>query len=491
MDTLAKTIFNLIAELYKEILKFSIDQQEIKVSEVVNDSIKRIAKELVIGKEQNDKAFFDDNYCVNPQKFNDIISKCKEENKFLLYKFTLCELDMLIDIDKIIKKYEWNSFIQQDCKNSFESLNDNCNETGVLVIPKVPSAQNTIAINIDGEIIDKKYKTANYFYDVVNDKYNNIICIEKSKLSDYKICNVIVKATNNPEKKSLKIGVTPGCNKKTNELMTIEMLRDENTGEQTFFITEYLNSDFLLEIYKNALLNAKEHDVDILIGSEMLGVDKMMSVDTLGFNEFFVNLAGKLPSIFITPTYWANSENYLNVYLGSGEKIGSQYKQHKFSLKDKNGEEYNENLCNTPKEILLLHIPYVGRIVFPICVDLLHPEYMDILIRHLKADIVLCPSYTPGESQFGNTVPSMKAFGVRTIWFNSCSAINGLKEKPKDIGIVSVPVIGPSSITNSETLITPECEYNCRKTCLFIIEIQLKSEGDGFCNTIKIEHIYK
>lgn len=486
MIALKETLFNLIAVLFVAISNLPTEDRQATYSKEINDKYHNLARVIITKNIDVEKTINDDKKRIDSQGFNDIIEECRKTNSFLLYKYVLSELDILIDVKDIIELYDSRAIINDISSKSFYCLNDNQDITNVIIIPKVPSAQNTIAIHSEEEIIDKGYKTADYFYDNINKIFNNIICIDQSRLNGYTINNVIFKITDNPNKEKLIIGITPCCNNKPNEIMQINKRIDKKSGKQYFSVGKYHNEDLLLKRYNHALIEAKTKNVDIFIGAEMLGTSKMMSVDNLGFNQTFCKQAGKLPSLFITPTHWIDHKNYLMVYKDSGEAIGRQYKQYKFTMDN----EYQEDLREIPKEILLLHIPYVGRIAFPICMDFLNSEYRDLLVRQLKVDLLLCPSFTPGVVQFGNAISSVKEFGVRTIWFNSCSAISECLDKPTDIGLISVPVLGPSNISCSETPITPKCYNNCTDTCLFTITIQLKSEGDETCNTVKVEHIF-
>ena len=113
-------------------------------------------------------------------------------------------------------------------------------------------------------------------------------------------------------------------------------------------------------------------------------------------------------------------------YSKTGEMVGEQCKQNSFEFNDK-GTHYEEDLRDIPKEILLIHVPGWGRISFLICVDFLVTDYRDLLVKELRSNLILCPSYSSRTAQFLNSAGSMREFGVKFIWLNSCSALKNLE----------------------------------------------------------------
>ncbi len=481
-ESIGTTLFNLIAVLFSKTLELSNSERKTPISKEMSDTYENIARSILINIFQGDKMF------INTQNFADIINSCEKYNDLIVYRCVLCQLDLLVDINEVIKAYDYNKVYNGTLSKSFDSLNTNASETGITIIPKVTSLTNTIYVKKDNEVVDKNYTDGNYWYDNLNEHFNNIICIKNTALNGYTIKNVIVDLFKDRNREKIVIGVTPCCNAKLDEIMDVVMYCSKETGEQHFCIKEYYDSKRLTERFINVASKAKSNNVDILIGPEMLGALELCETDDLGFNQNFRNVTDELPYLTVTPSVWVDGKNYLSVYLKSGEQIGKQYKQNSFEFSD-SGERFEEDLKNIPREILLIHVPGWGRVVFPICVDFLVATYRDLLARELKATLMLCPSYSSGTVQFGNASGSVKDFGTRFVWINSCSALRKFTDKPEVIGLVSVPVTSPDNVVSNAIPIKPQCNGMCRNDCLFTITIQAISNGSHHCNEVEIKHV--
>ena len=146
-------------------------------------------------------------------------------------------------------------------------------------------------------------------------------------------------------------------------------------------------------------------------------------------------------------------------------------------------------LIDVPKEVSLIHVPGWGRIAIPICIDFLHPEYRDWLVTTLKADILLCPSYSPGEYNFLQSLDSNAGYGAHVVWLNSCSALrNSDTGAPELVGAACAP-----SVSSESRIIRfiPECKGDCTTGCLFVATIPLNCMGASFYEErrVQVEHI--
>lgn len=131
----------------------------------------------------------------------------------------------------------------------------------------------------------------------------------------------------------------------------------------------------------------------------------------------------------------------------------------------------------------MLHIPGLGRICIPICKDALEPEYTDLMVRVLRATILLNLSYSSGKTIFGLAGPSSRAFGCFRFWFNACGAGKQEGPLPNCIGIVSCPKTG-----ESENSLIPECGGTCGKnSCLFLMDLMLDGKRGRMQN---IRHLH-
>lgn len=194
-----ESIFNLIACLIKDFLDFSENKRSENkrmntVSEEYSDEMENMAKTILQANIDTNSIGFDNRMCLTSQNFNDIIGACKVEENLLLYRSVLCQLDMMIDIHDLIRELDFNSLENTFSIGTFEQLNSNSNveTTGILIIPKVPSPKQTFLVTKNSEPIDKEYKDSNYWYDNLNEHFNNIIYIKKTSLGEYTIKNVMI-----------------------------------------------------------------------------------------------------------------------------------------------------------------------------------------------------------------------------------------------------------------------------------------------------------
>lgn len=480
------SIFDLIAVLILDVNDLGIPENPNSIIKEHSDFLEKSANELLHDKLNFNNVLFDDKICLNSQNFNDIINACREKGDYIFYRSVLCLLDKFIDIEEIIDKYDFNARRKANCTNFFTSLNNNSDDTGILIIPKVKSLPNTFFVNKNEKEEDKEYKNSNYWYDDINNHFSNIIYVKSSSIGNYKLKNFMVKLFQKTDSDKITIGLTPGCNTPKNELMDAPKYQGKD-GQLHFKVNKYFDSKKLTNNYLDCLEKAKQLNVDILIAPEMLGSKALSETDEYGYNLMFRNSSSHSPYLIVTPSYWHNGENYISIYSKTGKFIGKQCKQHGFEL-NVNCESYAEDLNNSTKEILVLHIPGWGRMVFPICVDFLVSTYRDILSRELKADFIFCPSYSSHTAQFINASGTVRDFGTRLIWLNSCSALKEVTDVPKSVGYVSVPSAIPDSVKESSYPLIPKCNGKCTSPCLFTVTIYGKSKGGKHCNEVEVQH---
>ena len=511
---MAETIFNLIAALYQKYNSLTPENDKpAKLTDEAEDTLTLIAGSMISKAINSNLILAGDKKCVASKDYADIIKVCDMLNSYHFCRAVICCLDSLIDNDSLIEQYSFSNYSNGIGEHTFESLNDNSELTDVIIIPRVKSIPNTISIDSNSDkseksekseksdTSDKKTRDDNSWYDSINTHLNNIICIDRDKLRGYKIKNAIVsffdskdsKDINEKDKKEIQkitMGFSPISNKELNELVKIKEFYDRAKVQNLFDIEMYYSPDELTEKYLNGFSEALEEGLDLYIGPELLGSQELSRTDKIGYNEHFRNKNDntKGPYLVVTPSYWNEGKNYISVFYKNGKLIGRQYKQNRFERKT-DEKRYYENLTDTPREILLIHIPGLGRLVFPICIDLLTTEYRDIMIRELKADYLICPSYSDGTVQFLNESGSARSFGAKVLWLDSCSALRVHTDTPKIIGYVSVPVNKPEDVLQTQAFpIEPKCNGICSEKCMFKLSIQGISTDNNICNEVNINH---
>ena len=165
------------------------------------------------------------------------------------------------------------------------------------------------------------------------------------------------------------------------------------------------------------------------------------------------------------PTWWRDGINSATLVYQDGTILGAQRKYIPY-VNEK--ERWLEALRKeAEQEYLIVHIPGLHRIAVTICAEFpqLRDHMAKTLCGELCATLILVPSYSRGEQEFLNSLPTLKDYGVTVVWGNCCGAV----KKPR--------VIGGCSIAGFDTMhrFGPncQCEGSCgdRRACLYLVEI--------------------
>ncbi len=415
-----------------------------------------------------------------------------EHSKDFQYIFTLVlKLDRLMPWDDIIK----SSRFRTSKKSGFHALNDNADKTGLLIIPKVPSVNDTYTPSETSEInMSRRQKRwlDEWSYGINQDLKN----IYYTSSENLKVAGVIHSVRHwiadnilLSNKEILRVGISPLVRDAELDISFYE--GDIGCGNQKLFsVAGIKNEDRVLKRFKAAYLRACRDGVDIFICPEMLGTERLTGfgsdysqmIDS--FAEEAENEGFSAPSLIICPTFWHNNSNSLCVLNNKSEKICTQEKQFPFIHKENIALE---DLRGQDRSIQIIHIPGLGRLAFPICIDLLHEDYIKLLVSELHCTFLICPSFSAGETLFELSAAASKPHGCYTVWCNSCTARFMLKNKaPGFTGCVSCPIPGGENTC----YLKPECGWKCggdSDACLFEIDIGLYEENEG---VISCSHIY-
>lgn len=251
------------------------------------------------------------------------------------------------------------------------------------------------------------------------------------------------------------------------------------------------------ERFKETWLAACEYEADIFFAPEMLATDSMVCIEHDGsvFLKPLLKTAAKQgqtpPRLTIMPTHWKDGFNRLLAFDETGRYLGTQFKQFPF-INQKEG--YAEALRPAPNaDILMIHMKNQQRIAVAICAEFLSlPEYInDILCRQLGATLLLIPSYSPGERDFMDKLPTLKPYGTSVVWGNCCgAAYHGKEPEAKRI-------IGACSYAGTDQIFrfgsVSQCNFHCDscKTCFYVISIptQIMQEKPGPSLVPPVSHI--
>lgn len=387
----------------------------------------------------------------------------------------------------------------------FESLNTNVEETGLLILPKVKTINDPLdpAGEEEEENAGEKgtedaapgaappeKRWAADRVPGIQDQLSHTFYIETEELAlkdgrRYRVANSVLRRHMFPEdKKSLLIAVCPLAHADLLDVKTY--CRETENGRRRLCSAGLKCGKFVQDKVRADLLRAGKEHADIAVFPEMLGSAEMLA--PVFFREIREELkAGKcpVPSLILMPTCWHENRNELHVLDAVGKRLCTQQKQTSYLFEGEDGREYAEDLREPERVVHIVHIPDLGRFVFPICKDYLDEAYVQMMLRYLRATFLLCPSYSPKKTQFDLTAHGGIQYGGYTIWCNTCAAYWKSGQIPGHIGLAA----GPQPPGRPVCLLEPECGGKCgnrEEPCVFLVKIAINSSADITCR-----HIYK
>lgn len=471
------SLFDMIAEITAMAKSYPEDHDppdlaedsELQIKEDVHRLVGEWRQQLT-GSASATNGLSSDSYCA-------IMDWCRERNSYYCLRVLLSELDANRELG-------WEDLFRENQYDSFKALNNNYEATGILILPKVHGAQTTYVPSQQGEASGVR-RTADKQVDSLNSMLNHFYYVRQEDLGDYEVKNYLI----HPELSALpqdvlRVGAAPMLNIPFPDVLSY----DDTVREKAADGTQRLYLDCLAvkepeEIQRRfcyGYQTACNAGLDILIYPEMLGIDALYKEDQYQFNPLLRRLckdAGRAnpPQLILAPSMWSNNHNCVNVYLSTGRKLCTQYKQHPYHFRGKDGK-CTERLQNTPREICLIHVPGWGRLVVTVCIDYLKSDYRHLLVEKLKANILLCPSFSPGKYDFLQSLDSQSEHGAYAVWLNSCSALTSKNgQVPELVGAVSVPTVSCQS--RVERFIPSKCDGSCQYGCLFVSELPLNCMG--------------
>lgn len=388
---------------------------------------------------------------------------------------------------RFARKLKWDSIINSlyvkklASHGGFIGLNTNGRELGIWIVPKIPAWDDTsVLINDDDKPNKKKWVTE--WLAGINDDLANIYYVDATNLNigeKYYIPNhIIINDVLDLTTRKFRIAFSPI----TNSDCLDPQFYNKN-GKHLFACNRLKKSEHIKERIGKVYMEACRKKADILFFPEMLGIEDMSqkgSFDDIAIEA--ADLGFPSPTLIFTPTIWNNCSNKLYVVSGGGNTVCAQNKQNPF-LFEKDGIEYLEDLCNSEPIVNILHIPYIGRLAMPICMDLLKTDYVKILVEVLRASMLICPSFSFGKALFNFESLAGIPYGCITIWGNSCKA--GYKEDDEEhfSGLISAPL---KSGEHTRKFIQ-KCKGVCLEQddgCIFILDLSFEEDI-----SIDINHI--
>ncbi|MCI8530473.1 MAG: hypothetical protein HFH82_15230 [Lachnospiraceae bacterium] len=383
-------------------------------------------------------------------------------------------------------------------------LNINAEELGIIILPKLQCKWSGNGKSGDefgdlsmGEGINQLMK---YYY------------VDMKALGGYELQNYVINDMQwNKTREFLRIAVSPLTNGNVLAVKKYKAEKKKKIGiagvgsdvverecgqkiDPMFYVSKK-------ELEKKALRLIEEAariQADILMFPEMLGTKAMIEqcLELLGKLDIQGGKKKQPPLITLLPTVWhseggekecnlweaGNNSNNLYVacrgdllYEEGFKETLIQQKQNPYLEKRTNTSGEVEDI-KSDKKICLIHVPYLGRIVFPICADLLTKSYRKLLIEVLGATLILCPSFSKGFDEFIQLTNIGNTYGCRMIWCNSC-AVRHLYKKDIPGAFQESDICCMGAHGNRDyTPVKPDAECKngqCSNMCLFYIDIPL------------------
>ena len=505
-------VFNDIAEMIFQLqcLNREVFDDEGKRNSRRPDNVEKAAKEFISNHpdlQQDGKKLLSNG--ISPETMRALRAwptGKTEQVRFYYLLEVLLELERRIGTTDLLKSSFYTQLTNGGTKE-FTSLNSNVGDTRIFILPKIQSIYSPPS---SGE---PEQKNALNFVGArrpgIGEELRNIYYYESGDLQigecSYRARHSVlnVPGSNDEEnqiqkKQKVTIAVSPLTNQPLapNECSFYD-LGTPADPDRRFSVQFRDSTNQLARRILKDIEAAGNEGVDIVIFPEMYGCKETVTAtdaleDPLPEANVLAraakSLGEKLPRLILLPTWWHDHTNDLYVR-SSPERVQCvQQKQFPFPCQRKEDELwYREDLQGQDHVIHMVHIPGLGRFAFPICRDIIEEtDYVNLMRKTLWATFLLCPSYSPGKTQFLQR-GSTQEFGCYTVWCNACVAAYSDGRPANYVGFVASPLLSEERITYFQ----PQCNGKCGPdgVCLFLID--LKWDGSELSGSVEpYRHIY-
>lgn len=373
---------------------------------------------------------------------------------------------------------QWQVENTLDCiRDEFSSLNDNVQETRIIVFPK---------LKCGWEKEDNRRRFTQYSI------------IEEEKLEGCKVLHHILSPLILAKKEKLRIAFSPIG--KIDALDVEPFKSKDEYGIEHNYIKPRIKSESkkeIEELTECALRCAAKHKANIFFAPELLCADNCVVISKLEEEEYgewikmqyFALIDSELepPSICILPEL-KDDHNSMVVFNDEARLIARQEKHYSYVDKTNNVKEW---LPPHEKLVHLFHIRNGGRFCVMICADFLEDTYRRTIAEELDVSLILVPSYSKGVTAFIDAVPSELFNGTYVLWGNTCD-VTYLYEGKKAEFLNPVGCLAISRNRKVELLeMKPprfeepsDCCIDCQRekgVCMYIVDIPLVNDQEARC----------
>lgn len=361
---------------------------------------------------------------------------------------------LIIEVEKRLDMYsDWQN---RGVVYRLEPLNTNVKETGIAVYPRIMPPWNTEKSERNRE---RRFNT----------NFVNHIIMRSEDVSPFEIVmhywndRGVLQEVENGWK--LRVGLAPVMDDA--ELKTEE--RDLAVG-YTVGVEGIANKETVTERVLRIFDQMFSEEYGIIVFPEALGTEEALSGIKCKMRE-----RPELCTFVVAPTICCDGTNMLVVLGPGGIECLRQKKTTPAILITKDGKAEREDLI-FGNEVHLLITHELGLTAFPICAELLDPDYYRLIVNTALVDTIICASFSPGVSAFHDTILKGTAAKLLQLYINTCSAkaVSRSGRVMPPIGFVHVPCSDEEfQIRNMEW----ECMGECpRGICYFDITIIYKDK---------------
>lgn len=190
-------------------------------------------------------------------------------------------------------------------------------------------------------------------------------------------------------------------------------------------------------------------------------------------------------------TRWsADDNNICYLYGYDGRYLGRQYKSVPFSDTKDSEKKWVEGLKNPGKEITIIDIEGIGKILVGICKDVSQGDYIKQLADVFNPQLLLVPAWSKSvKIGFSEQLREITVKNHRTcaMMCNCCEAMNQFEFREL-IGLVNAPHKKGSAVTGKEKEIKRKeayCKACAEEGCVFIVHLDFSEEKVGKGQMIK------
>lgn len=357
-----------------------------------------------------------------------------------------------------------------------KSLNSNYLETGVCISPKFP-VSNAINITstpamprslvsqnalygINGSLLNVSYRP----YEKDSPKVQHIILSERACHEGEQCLPQETRIVFSPLTDRSDLLVTQNCD-----------LPDQYQG---FEITNLADPSYIEKRFSKTWLESCKKRPDIFFAPEMLSTDNMIRIEN-GGSTFLRPLLKEAamngwipPRLTIMPTHWKNRANQVLVFDETGQYLGTQFKCTPYVDQKKSRIEALSPANSA--DVLMIHMKNQQRVAIAICAEFItnKKRISCFLCEQLEATLILVPSYSNGERDFVDSLPTLKPYGTSVIWGNCCGAVcDEESQGPTQRTVGGCSYAGIDNPTRFGPIVN--CNFRCgtSSACFFMIDI--------------------